>query len=215
MLALLLLLAGCAAGPRFPGPLAPMGKSPSYARRAEPPPLPAPPSPVEEIDRSSPIAAAARYYLDHSPAGWRDDCSGFVCAVLDRAGIPLTGNTRSLWELAKELDVVHRRKVPDVGDVVFFDNTYDRNRNGRADDDLSHIAVVVAVEEDGTIVMAHNGTSEGRATLRMNLRSPDVHRQDGRVLNDWLRASRPGGPALSGELWRGFATFDEGSLDQF
>lgn len=207
MLALLILLAGCSAGPRFPGPLSPMAQAPPYAPRMEPVPEPEP----DPVERGAPIAAAARYYLDHTPRGWRDDCSGFVCAVYDRAGIPLRGNTASLWAMAKEVGAVHRRKVPDVGDLAFFDHTYDRDGNGRLDDDLTHIAVVVAVEEDGTIVLAHNGTSAGRTETRMNLDRPDVHQADGRVLNDWLRGG--GDPALTGELWRGFATFQAGAPD--
>ena len=109
------------------------------------------------------------------------------------------------------IGAVHRRRIPRVGDLAFFDDTYDRNQNGIADDELTHIAVVTAVDDQGTITLAHGGTSAGRSTILMNLRFPDVHRdQAGMELNGYLRAARKDEPRavghLTGELWRGFAT---------
>lgn len=212
--ALLLLLVGCAPkAPRIPGPLAVVGRAP-----LPPPTLQEwvePPAPEPRRRRDDPygeaVADAARHWLDHSPRGFRDDCSGFVMAVLDRVGTPLSGSTATFWELAEAQGATHRRKVPAPGDLAFFDDTYDRNRNGRNDDPLSHVAVVLSVEDDGTIRLAHGGTSRGRTTLTMNLHRPHDRTDDqGRVINDWLRAERasdpPGTKHLAGELWRGFAT---------
>ncbi len=156
------------------------------------------------------LVSAARYYLDHKPRGFRDDCSGYVCAVYDRDGQALEGNTASFWELSKQLRATHKRKRPQPGDLAFFDNTYDRDGNGRRDDKLTHVAIVLEVYSDGTIELAHGGTSKGRTTMRMNLYRPDEHADtDGRVLNSFLRsrnADDDGGKRLSGELFRGFAT---------
>jgi len=106
---------------------------------------------------------------------------------------------------------VHRRKRPTPGDLVFFDDTVDRNRDGRWNDALTHIAVVISVDPDGTMVMAHAGTSQGRATIRMNLTRPHDHTDaSGHTLNGFLRARRANDPPraryLTAELWRGFAT---------
>lgn len=205
LLALLALLAGCA--PKVvpvPGPLGALGRiPPPTARIVERSPVGA-----EGSDR---IADAARHYLDHPTRGFRDDCSGFVMAVLERAGTPLSGNTASIYTWAQEHGTIHHRKRPAPGDLVFFDDTYDRNHNGRTDDPLSHIAVVLEVAPDGTILMAHDGTSRGRTTLRMNLENPHERTAgDGEVVNDWLRALRDSDPKgmdyLAGELWRAFAT---------
>jgi surface antigen len=138
-------------------------------------------------------------------------------AALDRAGVPMSGSTQSFWEDAKARGFVHSRKQPTVGDLVFFDNTYDRNRNGRWDDELTHIGIVLEVDRDGTITVAHGGTSKGRTTMVMNLSDPSArHSEDGRELNDWLRARRSNDPKrasyLSGELFRGFATLDDDRL---
>ena len=170
----------------------------------------APPPPKRRSHLGDRVADAADHYLSRAPKGFRDDCSGFVCAAFDRAGVTLEGSSRSMWDAAKASGDIHKRHRPAPGDVAFFDNTYDRNRNGRFDDTLTHVAVVLSVDVDGTIHLAHAGTSRGRTTLTMNLTRPHDHQSAaGAVLNDWLRrkASRDPSSAqyLSGELWRGFA----------
>ncbi len=136
---------------------------------------------------------------------YRYDCSGFVMAAHAKADIRIDGSTKMLYEQAKEENVFHRRKKPFVGDVVFFDNSYDRNKNGRRDDKLTHIAIVEKVESDGTLTLIHLG-SKGVVRTIMNLYSPDIHRdQNGKELNSFLRASKST-PNLTGELWVGFAS---------
>jgi hypothetical protein len=178
--------------------------------------------PAPEADEAAPrrrgddlgveIARAAEHYLRHAPRGYRDDCSGFASAALQRAGLSLEGSTAQLWDLAKDARATHRRKEPEPGDLAFFDDTWDRNGDGRRNDPLTHVAVVIDVKRDGTIFLAHAGTSAGRATLRMNLRHPSVHDDGGEILNDWLRRRSADEPEsakyLAGELWRGFATFE-------
>ncbi len=143
---------------------------------------------------------------------YRDDCSGLVCAVHARAGVDLEHrNTAALFELAKELGVHHRKKVPEPGDVVFFDDTHDRNGNGRLDDDLTHLAVVEKVRDDGTLTLVHRG-SKGVTRIWMNLARPDEHADEaGRVLNSFLRVRKGSDPRgtkyLTGQLWRGNASF--------
>ncbi len=212
----------------MPGSLAALGRQPrAWPTLSEPSPPPAPavvpkptpappvrPDPVPvPLDKDlHPVAAAALAYLETPPPGaFRDDCSGFVCAALDRAGTSVSGNTASMWADAQREGRVHHRKRPDPGDLAFFDDTHDRNGNGRMDDPLTHIGVVVSVDQDGTILVAHAGTSKGRSTLRMNLRHPSVGTdEDGHVLNDPLRIRADRDPArmvvLAGQLWRGFAS---------
>ena len=223
--ALLLVSTACAHRvPRMPGPLGSVGKDPPPVAVLRPiehdledEEEPAPPPSRRPSALGQRIARAAEHYLDHTPRGFRDDCSGFVMATLDRAGVPASGSTRSFWDDAKATGAVHKRKRPHLGDLVFFDNTYDRNKNGRWDDPLTHIGVVIDVDGDDTITIAHGGTGRGRTTLIMNLREPDVRRTDGGdVRNDYLRRRRDKDPKhfryLSGELWRGFATVDADAL---
>lgn len=230
-LLLIAALSGCASrAPRFPGPLGHLADAkPRAVHMAQPPsgtadPHPEPRSitpPRERPARASgsgqAVADAARHYLEHTPSGFRNDCSGFVMAAYARAGLSLTGNSRSLWDDAKEAGTTHQAR-PRPGDLAFFDDTYDRNGNGRRDDPLTHVAIVLEVDPDGTILLAHGGTSQGRTTLRMNLQHPGTRTDDaGRVLNDPLRArprGAPDGPGyLAGELFRGFARAADAASD--
>jgi hypothetical protein len=210
-----LLLTGCASTLRIPGPLGSLGEG------ERPGAWTTQDDASAQADRGQApegVIEAANYYLKHAPDGQPDDCSGFVCAVYARVGVPLDGNSQALWESALLAGATHRRRLPEVGDIVFFDNTYDRNRNRRLDDELTHVAIVLSVDRDGNILMAHGGTSKGRTTLRMNLRAPDQHVDpSGVVLNDYLRAMHTSDPSetryLSGELWRGFAMVSEADRD--
>jgi hypothetical protein len=219
---LLALLAACAPSVyRMPGPLSGLGSEPApeWHRRPErarppaPPPVVRPPKPGPSPEE---IAAAAAAYVGASRievggTRYRFDCSGLVEASLASAGCPFTGSSASLFEQARDLRVLHRRRRPSPGDVAFFDNTYDRDGNGRRDDPLSHVAVVESVASDGTITMVHVG-SKGVTRLVMNLRHPeDRTNEAGAVINDYLRAPTKGDSPrtrrLAGELWVGFASF--------
>lgn len=158
------------------------------------------------------IAAAGRHLVDHRPGRrWRDDCSGFVSAVMTRAGIPMDGRVATIWASAERNGALHHNPIPAIGDLVFFDNTHDRNKNGKWDDLRTHIAVVVDVDPEGTILMAHNGSS--RRLIQMNLLEPHVHEtKDGASRNSWLRRHGYGDDIplyLTGQLWSGFATVSD------
>src|SRR5690606_39104519 len=100
----------------------------------------------------------ARGFLIQRPRGFRDDCSGFVSAVFSAAGVPMDHVVATLWDRAEQLDALHYGD-PWVGDLVFFDDTWDRNGNGLWDDPLTHVGLVIDVEPDGTVLFAHSGTS--------------------------------------------------------
>jgi len=146
-----------------------------------------------------------RSALQDGEQTFRYDCSGFVLAAFAMSDVPLSGNTRSLFEQAQEHRTLHTG-TPTVGELAFFDHTYDRNKNGKRDDELSHIAIVVDVQSDGTIQMVHLGGS-GIVDLWMNLAYPSEHRSPtGKLWNSYLRVNRKGdnGPNLTGELFRTF-----------
>ena len=135
----------------------------------------------------------------------RYDCSGFVCAAYKKAKQPLRGNTASMQDLAKSERLFHKRKIPSPGDVAFFHNTYDRNRNGKRDDLWSHVAVVESVDSHGTITLVHKGGKGIRRTM-MNLKDPHTKRdKNGDRLNSVLGVHKYGA-VLTAELWCGFAS---------
>ncbi|MFT6146340.1 MAG: hypothetical protein ACJAZO_001771 [Myxococcota bacterium] len=225
LLLIAMLATGCAGRFGMPGPLRTLGRTAAPAQRTSAPTR-APDAVFLSVDDSSSrgtrrqtasgheIAQAARHYLNHSLDGYRDDCSGFVLAAVNRTGRVMNGNTASLWADMDNDGSTHHRNVPQIGDFAFFDNTYDRNRDGRNNDDLTHIGIVVDVDEDGTITLAHGGTSAGRSELTFNLTYPNDHQAtDGAVINDYLRrrrsSDRSGTPYLAGQMWRGFATVQD------
>jgi hypothetical protein len=150
--------------------------------------------------------------VDHSVP---DDCTGVVRVAYESAGIELmmgpgrTGNNgvTHIYQRAKQLGALHKRR-PQPGDLVFFRETYDRDRDGRRDDGLTHVAVVERVEADGSVIFVHRG-SKGVARGRMNLSQPRIHRARGSraVVNDYLRRASGGSRAyLTGELFAGYAS---------
>jgi len=97
-----------------------------------------------------------------------------------------------------------------AGDLVFFDDTWDYNGDGVANDALTHVGVVETVDSEGTVVFISR-VAAAVQRYRMNLRMPNTHRtSDGRVLNDYLRRKRwsdSGETAyLTGELFAGFGS---------
>ena len=154
-------------------------------------------------------AQSGEHLLTHTPRGYRSDCSGFVSAAYTKAGLSMDETVQSLWERSRSDWRLHKRRKPKPGDIAFFDNTYDRNHNQRWDDKLTHVALVLEVARDGTVLLAHDGTSRGRVTFAMNLKQRHEHAADsGEVLNAFLRRKSQRDPAraryLAGELWRGF-----------
>ncbi len=210
----IVLLSGCAhsGGLRIPGPTRTVGSE----RVAYADTLPADDSSEQGPQRrgsrlGNKVARAAVSFIGHGRIvvdgeRQRYDCSGMVCAAHRKADRPLQGSSRMLFDMAKSEGVYHRRKRPSSGDVAFFDNTYDRNKNGRRDDDLSHVAIVETVDGDGTITLVHLG-GKGIKRIKMNLKRPhDRVDENGKTLNHVIRRGRDGGPVLTGELARGFAS---------
>ena len=72
-------------------------------------------------------------------------------------------------------------------DLVFFNNTWDYNGDGKVNDSLTHIGIVERQEPDGTVIFISRVASAVKR-YHMNLRLPHVHKTaDGRILNDYLR----------------------------
>lgn len=155
------------------------------------------------------VAAVARRYRDTRPKLRINACNGLIEDILRDAGLEMRGGVRHLYAQMKEEGWIHRRKHPLPGDIVFFDKTYDANKNGRQDEPLTHVAVVISVDADGTIHMVHRG-SKGIRPLTMNLSHRSTRRRDSdsKVLNSWLASPGYGkeGHKLAGELWNAFAS---------
>lgn len=234
MSGVLLILIGCIrSGLRVPGPVSHLHAQPiSEAEVPAPEPTSAPdplaehlPDPLDEAlsraaleDTSSlqeQVVSAARSLLDRrhiviDGERVRHDCIGMVAAAYTLSGMTITHSISDLYRQAEAAGLAHQRQHPMLGDIVFFDNSYDKNQNGVRDDPLTHVAIVERIDEHGTITMIHLG-GKGKPVARtlMNLYHPDQKRDAaGNALNSTLRSvhGRDGGPELTAQLFRGFGS---------
>jgi hypothetical protein len=199
---------------------------PAPSRPSRPAPLPATTPPERDTvsvltslpSRSAIVQTAARLVgartITSQGKRIAYDCAGVARAVYLEHGIDLyRATSREMNANGVRLihNHVHRHGVlhrgPDVmpGDLVFFDNTWDFNGDGEANDPLTHIGIVEEVEPDGTVVFISRVAS-AIERYRMNLEQPHIHRTgDGRVLNDYIRRKHPTDPVdtarLTGELF--------------
>ncbi|WP_241757948.1 NlpC/P60 family protein [Myxococcus landrumensis] len=165
------------------------------------------------VSRSSQLVGERN--LARLSRGMPNDCSGFVRLAYLSAGIDLVAHGFLAGENA--VSAIFRRataggrihhNAPRPGDLVFFRETYDRNRDGRRNDGMTHVGVVEGMAPDGTVTFIHRG-SKGVARSRMNLTHPEKHQlaQGGAVVNDFLRpATKRSRAYLTGELFVAFAS---------
>ncbi len=156
------------------------------------------------------------------------DCSGFVEAVYHSEGIPFRealavapadegSAVAALYRAVGALGVVFTTEAdPLPGDLVFWNDTYDRNGDGLANDPLTHVGLVEAALPGRTVRFVHRG-ARGVARGYMTLASPDRARGDsGETLNTPLRVPRDGDPqglpTLAGRLFAAFGRFDPARL---
>lgn len=148
------------------------------------------------------------------------DCTGTVLAAYYLAGHDLRkdfarypgGGVQRLYRMAEERALLSLSSTPLPGDVLFWDNTYDRNKDGRWNDELTHTGIVVRIGEDGTIYYLHHHVTRGIVVEAMNLDLPDVHEsaRDGKtaLLNSPIRIREAGKPRpkqwLAGQLYNAY-----------
>jgi hypothetical protein len=110
------------------------------------------------------------------------DCTGVVQAIYASAGIDLqsplnrySGNGVSrLNSYLSDLGLLYSSTQPVPGDLIFWDNSYDRNGDGRWNDQLTHVGMVVSVDPAGTVTYVHHNYRKGIVLAQMNLLRPDT-----------------------------------------
>ncbi|RKH47040.1 hypothetical protein D7X12_03950 [Corallococcus sicarius] len=145
-----------------------------------------------------------------------DDCSGMTRLAFQQRRLdllpddvqPEENGVTAIHRKAKALGML--MDAPRPGALVFFKETFDRNRDGRINDGLTHIGIVERVGKDGTVTFVHKSGGLVKRS-RFNLQHPEARHDDkGRVLNDWLRRKGKKTRAyMAGELVAGFASVDE------
>ncbi len=143
-----------------------------------------------------------------------DDCTGLVSGVYAQLGMDLlSGGERgdngvtAIWRYASTHGRLFEGGRPVAGDLVFFRETYDFNRDGHVNDGLTHIGLVETVGEDGTVRVIHR-VARGVVRYKMNLQFRDsAVNPAGQPVNDYLRAAgSQQKPQLTAQLFAGYAT---------
>ena len=103
---------------------------------------------------------------------------------------------------------IFQSSQPNIGDLVFFHNTYDANDDGRNNDWYTQVGIIQDIATDGTVeFLAH---FEGKVqTLRMNMERIDrTEDATGRTINSKLRHQSSDDPPytqyLAGQLFAGY-----------
>ncbi len=146
------------------------------------------------------------------------DCTGTVLAIYWYAGIDLArdfgrysgGGVSRLYRTLQDASLLYTTREPILGDLVFWDDTYDADGDGTWDDPLTHVGMVMGTAGDGTISYVHLNYRKGIVIEWMDLREPDVHQRvrDGKVtiVNSPLRMAETGrlhpDRWLAGQLYR-------------
>jgi len=149
---------------------------------------------------------------------FRMDCTGTVLAIYWYAGIDLArdfhkfsgGGVARIYRSLEEKGLLYSNPRPLTGDIIFWDDTYDRNGDGLWNDRLTHVGMVLESREDGVIEFVHLNYSDGIVVEYMDLFEPDIEKKlvDGelRIMNSPIRIKNPWWPHpprwLAGQLYR-------------
>ncbi len=140
------------------------------------------------------------------------DCSGFIFYIYYKAGIDLNsyivdqtpfGGVHQLYLIAKNYFSVSQISF-NFADIIIFDNTYDRNKNGKDDDLFTHVALIVDVKDDGTIVYIHK-SNRGVQKGYMNILKGNLHSINNEIINSYIKDN--GEKVLASQLFNIFGTF--------
>ena len=153
--------------------------------------------------------ARGRSNLSNNGRRFPLDCSGVVSAIYWKAGIDLqaayplyTGNgVARIYRYLSDKGLIYRPENPAPGDIIFWDNSYDMNGNGLADDELTHIGMVVNVSPEGDVTYIHHDYISGVIFARMYPPDPsDKSRNNGMRMQSL--GPTPDGKSTSGDLYR-------------
>ena len=154
--------------------------------------------------------AKGRRYITIDGHRFKMDCSGVIRAIYFKAGIDLAkdfnkysgGGTMRIHETLRSRGLIYRPTVPVPGDILFWDNTYDANHNGRSDDMLSHIGMVVSSnKKSGNVVYVHHNEKKGIVFEKMNLLHPDDPAYNA-VMRSQRAKKLPGNKYLASHLYK-------------
>lgn len=118
-----------------------------------------------------------------------NDCSGLIYGIFWSGGIDLIsaissekGNgVKRIYSVLNKKKLIHKNRLPNPGDLVFWNNTY----GTWGTNPLSHIGIIISVDKTtGSIDYVHNNTYLGEIRREtMNLYKP----HEKRPVNNYMR----------------------------
>lgn len=143
---------------------------------------------------------------------FRADCSGAVRGIFTKARLGLGGiikngdenDVKALYRFVQKYGKIVKSN-PTAGDLVFFHNTYDRSRNGRMNDALTHVGIVEKVSGSTIYFIHHLGQAIIRSRMDLSLPRETFHPHTGERINHVLRRAQGSYRAYTAaELFAGF-----------
>jgi hypothetical protein len=138
--------------------------------------------PVQEKLVEAAYWAEGRNSLKVRGKSFELDCTGIVLAVYYYAGIDLAkdfykyeGNgVKRIYLYLKNNTLLYKTRHPAPGDLIFWNNTWDANDNGSADDKLTHVGMMVSMDQaSGQGTYLHYNYAKGITIEKINLLDPD------------------------------------------
>ncbi len=153
--------------------------------------------------------------LDIKGKKFNTDCTGVILALCYSAGIDLTKDfgkysgigVSRLYSALNDAGLLYDTLYPLPGDIIFWDNTWDKNGDEKWNDPLTHTGLVVNTDGMGNIEYVHHHYRKGIIIEKMNLLNPDTYQDGGGIVNSPMRMrnSKPNtGKWLSGQLYHIF-----------
>lgn len=158
---------------------------------------------------------------------WKQHSSGFVKMVFINSKIPIgrplqEKNKRGKWlsvtglihQYIQENGKLYSDQLPQSGDLVFFNNTFDRNHNKRPDDLLTSVGLVIDVDPDETIHFLYY-TKKKVQIFQLNLKTPKIgvvkNKNVEKQINTKImwrnkKQKRRGFPEYAGALFNGYGS---------
>ncbi|MDD6162303.1 MAG: CHAP domain-containing protein [Campylobacteraceae bacterium] len=123
------------------------------------------------------------------------DCSGLITAINKNNDSAIFDpkelnkyyssgrKSQAMFDLYKDKNKISFSQ-PQVGDLVFFNNTT-RATKGGSEKLITHVGVVSKVNEDGSVEFLHNIRGKNVLSV-MNLSLPNDHKIAGKQVNDYI-----------------------------
>ncbi len=125
------------------------------------------------------------------------DCSGFVTLInrqfslnlfdeneLDKFYTARGLKSEAMFRLYESKNLISFEN-PEVGDLIFFNNTTRSTKNNKKAKIITHVGIVSSVEKDGTVGFTHHAKGKNAVDF-MNLNDKNVRKNGKKELNSFV-----------------------------